>query len=481
MRLTRAWMALAMVGSLGTSGCTLEIVDPLGTDASVEGSWTIDGAAPSVASCEAAGITHVRVRVWEPDIEEYTDPSSLVFPCEDGFFDTGDAVLRDGSWRLQLLALDANADDVVVAEGPREFFDTLAEDGHVVMSSVDFVGGVAGTSMQASWTINGETPTADNCAGLGIDEVLVEIVSGPGAGTTLKAMCDEGSLAAAIDPGSYEVRVVASSLDTGEIAATEITDSFTVADGESYVINGGPIDYIGGFDPLGTDAALQASWMIGGVAADDKACEAVLGSTVDILFYAADDTTFENGVVVASGAPCGDGAFDSVDPILAAGDYLLAAELRDSTDALISRSETASPFTVAAGTPVTVDLDFRLDSATVHVFFEWENPSAAGSYTDCAAAGVEAMHWELYRDDGTTSGEFVAGQDVGMNIACADFANIMGGADGGALVPGDYELVLQGFEGGFKAWEPMPVCSLSIDGDGGLGLATCRAAYQAPL
>ena len=54
-------------------------------------------------------------------------------------------------------------------------------------------------------------------------------------------------------------------------------------------------------------------------------------------------------------------------------------------------------------------------------------------------------------------------------------------ADWGApLAPGSYDIEFEGFESGRKAWDPVAACSVTIDGAGGLGLATCRAAYFAP-
>lgn len=477
MRLTRAWMTWALGVAIGASGCTIEIRDPVGSDASIEGSWTVDSAAPTPASCAANGITHVRVRVWDGDT--YFDPPELVFPCEDGSFDTVDPVLRDGEWSLQLLALDANADDVVVAEGPLELFDTLREAGHIVMTPVDFVGAAPATSMQASWTINGAAPTVDSCASLGIDEILVQIVSGAGAGTELKYMCDEGSFVAEIDPGDYEVRVVASSLATGELTATELTESFTVADGERHVINGGPIDYIGGFDPLGTDAALQASWTIGGNLTDAVVCDAVAATTVDFIFYPADDAARETeGVVVHAGAPCDPGNYVSAAPILAEGSYLVSTELLADGGAVISRVDQASPITVTAGAPAVVDVDFRLDSSTLHAVLQYKEPlgTEAGSCSDATTDGVGMVYWEVFFDNRAT-GTPIA--DSGGDVPCVDFVNVMSGPAGAELAPGTYELYYEGALPGMptvKRWAGS--CFLTIDAAGGLGIAECIADFM---
>lgn len=481
MRLERAWLALACAAFVAVSGCVV-ILDPIGNDASVEGQWLINGATPTAASCASLGITHVRVRVR--DGSRIIDPAALVFDCADGGFDTRpNLVLADGTWTLQLVALNADAPSgmVEVSEGPEEIHDTLAEGGHIVLDNVVNFEGTPSGFLAGSWTIDGETPTSARCDALAINEVHLEFLDGSGSPdplTTLKYPCTDGGFTEPLDPGSYEIRVVAVDL-SGNTLAMAMNETVTIAIGSTTTINGGaPVDFSGvSFNPLGTDSALNATWTIGGLSADDKSCDAVAGTSVDLIFYAADDTTFADGAVVHMGAPCADGAYASGTPILAAGDYLFRAELKATGGAVISRVETGSPFTVTAGTPVDLSLDFRLDSSTIHAYLEWESPTVVGSYLDCAGAGVTAMHTEVYFDDGSAGGLFVGGQDVGMTVGCTDFINFMGTDTGGALAPGNYDIVAEGYLGTTKTWQPMGTCTLSIDAAGGLGLTTCRADY----
>lgn len=476
----RACIALALSFSLGLTGCIVEVepIDPVGTDASVSGSWTIEGAAASAASCAANGITHVRVRVF--DGADYADPASLVFPCEDGSFDTRpSAVLADGIWTIQLLAVnsDAASGGVVVDEGPMMTFDTVVEGGHIAIPKVDFMGDApAGTFLQGSWTINAEAPTADNCSSLGVDEVHVEIVDGPGGARTLKYMCADGGFIEEVEPGSYEIRVVASNLATGEITETEITESFTLPDGDTYIINGGsPIAYVGGFNPLGSDAKLEAIWDIGGVTGGEKSCDAVGGAEVDFIFYPADDTARETeGVVVHGGAPCEDGAFESASAILAAGTYLVSAELYDSGDNLISAVDAVEPVTVTAGTPLSLALDFRLDSSTIHAVLRYDDPGTGipGSCIEPQPAGVGMVMWNL-----TMGAELIA--DSGGEVECVDFVNVMSGPSSAPLEPGSYNLYFEGAlpsDSSAKRWAGS--CIITIDAPGGLGYAECIADYM---
>ncbi|HJL17415.1 MAG TPA: hypothetical protein RMH99_17230 [Sandaracinaceae bacterium LLY-WYZ-13_1] len=483
MRLGRARLGWALALPLAVSGCIVEVegIDPVGSDASLEGGWTIGGAPASAAACEANGITHVRVRVF--DGADYADPASLVFDCADGAFDTRpNDVLRDGIWTLQLLAVDANAPagEVVVDEGPMMSFDTLVEGGHIVIPTVDFMGEPTGTGLEGSWTIDGEPPTEARCADIGIDEVLVEITSGPGGARTLKYMCADGVFSEAVDPGDYEIRIVASNLDTGELPETEITESFSLGAGDTYIVNGGsPIDYQSGFSPLGSDAIFDAAWDIGGIIADEDVCDAVGGAEVDLLFFPADDTGREtDGVVVEMGAPCGPGVYDSGSPILAAGDYLVTAELYDATDNLISAVDLLDPVTVTAGSPLSLTFDFRLDSSTLHALLRYDDPISGtpGTCTEPTPDGVGMVTWEVFAGDRAT-GTLVA--DSGGDVACVDFVNVMSGVGGGALDPGTYELY---FEGALpdtpaaKRWAGS--CFLTIDDVGGLGFAICTADYM---
>ncbi len=128
--------------SIASAGCIGEVAfDPVGTAASVEGAWSVGGAAPSESSCGALSITHVRVRFYEG--ERTFDHPRLVFRCEEGSFDTRpDRVVAGGTWTMQLLAVDNDVPvgvSNVVAEGPLETHDTLDARGHIVMSAADFV------------------------------------------------------------------------------------------------------------------------------------------------------------------------------------------------------------------------------------------------------------------------------------------------------------------------------------------------------
>lgn len=135
--------AFVVVSGVACGGCIGEVsFDPVGTAASVEGQWTVSGAAPTTESCAALDITHVRVRFFDEGERTFDHPR-LVFPCEQGSFDTRpDRVVASGQWTMQLLAVNAAApvgESNVVASGEQQLADTLDARGHIVLDPVDFV------------------------------------------------------------------------------------------------------------------------------------------------------------------------------------------------------------------------------------------------------------------------------------------------------------------------------------------------------
>jgi len=121
-------------------GCIVPVsFDPVGAAASMEGSWTIDGAPPSAASCEAAEVSYVRIRFFRDEV--HRDHAQLAFDCESGSFDTRpELVVGDGEWVIAPLAIRADGSEV--ARGELQTFDTRVEGGdHIVVAPFDISGG----------------------------------------------------------------------------------------------------------------------------------------------------------------------------------------------------------------------------------------------------------------------------------------------------------------------------------------------------
>ena len=109
--------------------------DPVGPDATMQGGWTVAGAAPTEETC--GEIRFVRVRFFVGD-GEHRDHPDLVFSCTAGAFDTRPSrVVSAGEWRIGLVAI--RADGSVVEEGPTSVLDTSEEEGaHLVLPPFDF-------------------------------------------------------------------------------------------------------------------------------------------------------------------------------------------------------------------------------------------------------------------------------------------------------------------------------------------------------
>lgn len=473
MKLHRAFgiVTLATALALGASGCIVDIVfDPVGADASVEGAWLINGETPTAANCGALGISRVRVRFY--DGSRTFDHPDLVFPCEQGSFDTSPrAVLADGVWTMEMLAIDASG--AVIARGRQETFDTLVEGGHIVMTTMDFVADAVPTQVTASWTIDGATPDATNCAALGIATVGIEFMDGMAPATVA---CTAGAIAVEVLPGSFNVQVMA--YDSGGTAvAMAMAESFTVNEGMTHALNGNlPIDFIGaGFNPRGSDAAIDAAWTIGKTAASTEACEVSGGTRIEFWFFDTTDTAREDGVMVAM-APCVDGTYTSSTNVLAAGTYLASMVYADAGGDEVGRAD-FNAVTINAGD--TLDLtaaDIRLNDTTISFALEWEEKTL-GTYTDCATAGAASMEWELYLGAATTP----TYTSTTTTDSCEDrltFNNSFSQPVG----VGTWELYAGGAGDQPKEWETAGVgaCTLTVAEAGDLVIQDCTLEYTAP-
>lgn len=489
MRLDRAVWIIGFWAALAAGGCIVEVdFDPVGTDASIEGAWTIDGAAPSQANCDALGISNVRVRFYDGGLT--VDPASLVFSCADGAFDTRpSAVLADGRYSMEMLAIDAAG--TVIAEGGRQTFDTLVEGGHIQMATVNFVPAAATTRVTASWTIDGATPDATNCAALGIDTVGLEFMDGSDPSTI---DCDAGAIAVDLTAGSYSVEVIG--YDTaGGIVAMAMAEAFTVNEGETHALNGGaPIPFeMDGFNPMGTDASLDLSWTIGGVANTPSAevCEVAGGTTIEVVLYDAADTARAEGMTVAM-APCADGAFTSTGNILRAGSYLVTVFYRDAAMAEVGRREYTTEVTLAATDILDLtEADVRLVNTTLSIAIGWE-PKDGTTYATCADPNAPlAIGWDLGRAEISTTvppesrplSDFTALYSAETMMEACEDRLTFSMASSEPVTAGVYDLLVEGFDGATKAWSLNGVCRVEIGAEGDLGMIlstdSCKVDYTA--
>lgn len=176
-----AWALAATAMAVTAAGCVVEVTfTPLGSQASAEGAWLINGAAANSASCSAAGISAVSV-VFVDGGSEFTF-NQFVFDCATGSFDTGStAVLGIGSyvakWRYTFT-------DGTHADTSTFTFDVDSATAHVVFVTGDVTTGSTfnpmGTdfSVDGMWTLNGTAPTTTTCNSAGIANVRMVFFDG---------------------------------------------------------------------------------------------------------------------------------------------------------------------------------------------------------------------------------------------------------------------------------------------------------------
>lgn len=175
-------MRRSLVGSLALaamvlSGCvvTVDTWSPIGTDASATGSWTLNGAVPTISACAAAGINSVEVQ-FSNRLDSPVIPLDFVFDCADGGFSLSN-VLAAGTYDVHYIVRTSAADIV----GPTQSL-TFVAGSSTVIPAIDIVTGTPifnpkgdDFTMDGHWTINGGPATTATCGAAGIAAVQLVI------------------------------------------------------------------------------------------------------------------------------------------------------------------------------------------------------------------------------------------------------------------------------------------------------------------
>lgn len=171
---TMSATVIATVGGTVTFP-TLDITTwtPIGTDASAVGSWTLDGAIPTVTACDAAGINSVEVQFSSGGSSLI--PAQFVFACEDGGFNLPN-ILAAGTYDTQFFIRT----DTGTVSGPSGSFtvgvgDTATFPPFDITSAPVFNPIGDDFTMDGMWTINGAAPTTASCAAAGMANVQLVI------------------------------------------------------------------------------------------------------------------------------------------------------------------------------------------------------------------------------------------------------------------------------------------------------------------
>ncbi len=226
--------ALVLLGMIAT-GCGVEDpFDPIGGNVGLEGNWTIDGLPADAASCAAAGIANVELRLYDRFGSEFFSDVQHVEACAVGTLSTT-ARFRPGTYRVLWVATDASGRSVF-----RSGFDTItARDGDIIVANTDLPSvppvtefNPRGTEVTLSgeWQVNGAIPDSFNCAETNI--ATVEVVFYDSDGTSpytdrdFTFACETGSFVRpnSLAAGAYKSQWRALDAAGGIIAEDEILD-----------------------------------------------------------------------------------------------------------------------------------------------------------------------------------------------------------------------------------------------------------------
>lgn len=254
----------ALLLASGGSGCVnLNDFDPVGDDATISGSWTIDGAPPTTASCDDLGAN--RVQVTFLDDRRPVPHAALFFSCSAmqpdatvaGTFDTRGSmgglgpVVEGGtpedpaSWAIRLDAIDGSGN--IVVAGPVTFVDVVGavDAGAVGDAGAGFVtthialpeAAFFTSTMSAFFDVAGQPVSTAACDSIGVDQV--RLVFEGMSDLDVTEPCEAGSVGRRVAPGmDYVIHLEA--LDaSGAVVGVSAPERFMVRPGDHCILTGG--------------------------------------------------------------------------------------------------------------------------------------------------------------------------------------------------------------------------------------------------
>jgi hypothetical protein len=199
-------------------------------------------------------------------------------------------------------------------------------------------------AVTVTWLINGTAPSAALCDDQGVDRVRFTVL-GPGPERVIEASCSEQLV---LDDGyPYGAVNSTASFDYD----TEYSYRIEMIDGRGRLVQGAfyestfyveygapepwvlpPLEL---FSPGGTMAALTAAWTIERRDANPADCERLGATRVAIDVASSTDYDFDDPVEVASG-DCAEGLIDTVEGVLAEGEYNVRYVALDADDNVVA-------------------------------------------------------------------------------------------------------------------------------------------------
>lgn len=466
----------AMAGALAVSATAAEgcIIVTSDDSASIAGSWTIDGRAPTSASCAALGADSVRLSLYEVGASYPYD--TFTASCAAGSVDSRSTsdYIGPGSYTY---AFEVLSGGTVIGAGGEGLVTLIAGDHASV--SANFTGSTfnpAGTdaTVEAGWTIEGVAPSAASCSALGISRVRVAIQNGSTwyELASLASACSTGGFDTTPTPvlaiGEWNLQIQALDASDAIVGQGEVVHASITASGSHVTVPSVNFS-AGAFNPMGSDATVSAAWTLNGRAPTSDRCYAAGIDRVRLVLFAATDVAFENGVTVYEQG-CSAAAFDSRPmAVLRAGTYLWALEAVDSSNAIVADYSETATVTITAGSHASFPtIDYALPT-TLAVGLDWTSP--AGAATTCAAAGVQTFSYTLSRSDGV----IIATADRQACQELLAFDSMFTSGFGS----GTYSLYFEGFDSlGTKRWSVLPgTCTGVAVANGELVYEECVASY----
>ncbi len=217
-------LALPLLAVALGSGCVVQTnTNPFGGTVTLNGSWQINGVPANAASCAAAGISQVELRILDSSV---ANPQSYqTWNCADGSFDARtDPVLPrlfHDTYYTQWFAwdsagLEVGRSDPLLLDVTVVSDASLAVPNFVASGPVGFDPTVGGSvTIHGSWLINSGPADATSCGATGIDSVELRLLedAGPGEYSYQTWACATGSFDGRTDatlpllaPGRYSTQ-----------------------------------------------------------------------------------------------------------------------------------------------------------------------------------------------------------------------------------------------------------------------------------
>ncbi len=364
MKLLKGMAGTLAIAATMMSGC-IELWNPTGGDITIQGQWTVNGVAPTAASCSELGIENVAIRIISSDgVNDYT-ASNLRASCAAGMIDA-QRFLSPGTYNFELRGL--NSFGGVEASALYEGVTIAAGGSYQVLG--DF--GAVGANVSGSWTINGDVADATTCGNIATVRYTFSPSTSTADPVTADFPCGNGQFMGGVFlfPDTYMGTVQALDASGGSLGAATLAE-FTIRETDTaYTVPN--VDFAQG-------AEAEGGWTVGGQPASVLSC----GDIAAVRYTLTPD---DGSAPIAAEADCAAG---SIGFSIAPGNYTGTLEALDATGAVVD-SLPIDAFSVSPGQENVsfgvVDLMASAVRLTINLTYE----TAMGSevFVDCATAGL---------------------------------------------------------------------------------------------